>query len=140
MPEIYDPRADGEQQLASALAEAKQQHKRVLLSLGANWCSDSQRMHALLRDDPLVARELSEHYVLVMVDVNKRSGVARNETLVMRLGSPLGRGIPVLLVLNADGTVLNADPGERLDDSDHKRPRKVLRYFKKWSNNGKESP
>ena len=132
-PEIYDPRADGEQQLASALAEAKVQHKRVLLSLGANWCSDSQRMFRLLRNDPRIARELNEHYVLAMVDVNKRTGFDRNATLVTRLGDPLGRGIPVLLVLGADGAVLNADPAERLADSDHKRPRKVFRYLQKWS-------
>ena len=134
-PEIYDPRADGEQQLASALAEAKVQHKRVLLNLGANWCSDSQSMFRLIRNDPRIARELNEHYVLAMVDVNKRTGFDRNSPLVTLLGDPLGRGIPGLLVLDSDGTVLNADPRERLADIDHKRPKKVLRYLQKWSGN-----
>src|SRR5215470_4665136 len=40
-PLIYDPRADGEEQLRAALAVARKEQKRVLLDLGANWCSDS---------------------------------------------------------------------------------------------------
>ena len=132
-PEIYDPHADGAQQLVSALAEAKVRHKRVLLSLGANWCSDSQSMFRLLQNDPRIVHELKEHYVLAMVDVNKTAGPDRNAPLVARLGDPLARGIPVLLVLGADGTVLNADPTERLTDSDHQHPEKVFRYLHKWS-------
>ncbi len=132
-PQIYDPQAEGEQQLAAALAEAKVQQKRVLLSLGANWCSDSQSMHRLLKNDRRISRELNAHYVLVLVDVNKRTGVDRNAALVTRLGDRLTRGIPVLLVLGADGALLNTEPAERLADSDHKRPGKVLRYLQKWS-------
>jgi len=132
-PKIYDPRAGGEEQLSAALTVAKRENKRVLLSLGANWCSDSQKMHMLLGKDPRIARELSAHYVLAMVDVNKRSGFPRNSALVTRFGEPLERGIPVLLVLSPEGEILNTDPSERLDDSDHKRPRRVLRYLQKWS-------
>lgn len=132
-PQIYDPQAEGEQQLAAALAEAKAQQKRVLLNLGANWCSDSQSMYRLLKNDPRISRELNVHYVLVLVDVNKRTGVDRNAALATRLGDPLTRGIPVLLILGADGTLLNTEPAERLADSDHKHPRKVLRYLQKWS-------
>ena len=54
-PQIYDPRADGEQQLKEALQVAKSEQKRVLLNLGANWCSDSQGMfHA----NAITVREL----------------------------------------------------------------------------------
>src|SRR5512138_2682376 len=34
-PQIYDTKADGEKQLAEALHQAKTEHKRVLLDLGA---------------------------------------------------------------------------------------------------------
>ena len=56
----------------------------------------------------------------------KRDGAARNTALVSRLGDPLGRGIPVLLVLAPSGTLLNTDPAERLADSGHQHPSKVL--------------
>jgi thiol:disulfide interchange protein len=131
-PEIYDPRADGERQLVAALTQAQRQGKRVLLNLGANWCGDSQAMYRLLRDDTKIARELSRHYVLVLVDVNRRDGPPRNTALVARFGDPLARGIPVLLVLAPDGTLLNPDPAERLADSDHEQPAKVLAFLRQY--------
>jgi thiol:disulfide interchange protein len=132
-PQIYDPSADGSAQLAAALAQATREHKRVLLDLGANWCRDCQAMHRLLRDDRLIEREVVDHYVLVMVEVSQKGQTPRNAELVTRFGDPLSRGIPVLLVLASDGTWLNTDPAERLADTDHREPARVLAYLRKWS-------
>jgi thiol:disulfide interchange protein len=134
---IYDPRADGEQQLKAALAQARRENKRILLDLGANWCSDSQATYRLLRTDPKIRRELEQHFVLVLVDVNQRDGLNRNAKLVARYGNPLARGIPVLLVLSPDGSLLNADSGERLRDDAHQRPEQVLAYLRKWASEEK---
>lgn len=133
LPQIYDPHADGQQQLAAAVARAAREQKRVLLDLGANWCSDSQQMFRLLRDDPEIRRAVERHYVLVLVDVNERGALPRNPQLVAQMGHPLGRGIPVLLILDSTGKLLNRDAEERLDDSDHEHPDKVLSYLRKWA-------
>jgi thiol:disulfide interchange protein len=130
--QIYDPSADGEQQLRIALARAQKEHKHVLLNLGANWCSDSQALYRLLREDPAIRGELRQHFILVMVDVNQKDGPLRNHDMVERLGNPLTRGIPVLLVLDTDGKLLNHDAAERLTDDAHKRPAEVLAYLRKW--------
>jgi thiol:disulfide interchange protein len=132
-PEIYDTRADGEQQLAASLAEAKRTNKRVLLNLGANWCSDSQALFRLFNENMDIARTIEQNYVFEMIDVNTRGLGARNADLVERLGSPLQRGIPVLLILDANGNVLNRDPNERLSDSAHEHPGMVLAYLQKWA-------
>jgi thiol:disulfide interchange protein len=132
-PQIYDSRADGEAQLAAALTQAKRESKRVLLDLGASWCRDCQAMYRLLHSDPKITRELARHYVLVMVDVSRNGDTPRNAALVARFGDALSRGIPVLLLLAPDGTLLNADPAERLADSDHQFAEKVLDYLRKWS-------
>jgi thiol:disulfide interchange protein len=132
-PQIYDPVADGESQLVAALNTANRTNRRVLLNLGANWCSDSQKMYRLLHDDPGIAPLVQSNYVLVLVDVNERSGMRRNAALVERLGTPLEKGIPVLLVIDSNGRVLNSGPSQRLRDSDHKRPRKVERYLRQWA-------
>ena len=131
--QIYDPVADGEVLLSEALKAANQNGHRVLLNLGANWCSDSQKMYRLLREDPVIAPFVQTHYVLAVVDVNNRWGPQRNAALLDRLGVSLSKGIPVLLILDTDGHVMNSDPSKRLADSDHKRPRKVLRYLAKWA-------
>ncbi|MFO1499649.1 MAG: thioredoxin family protein [Verrucomicrobiota bacterium] len=131
--EIYDPAVDGERLLARAAATARKEHKLVLLDLGANWCSDSQATYRLLRTDPAIRRELKRHYVLTMVDVNQKDNANRNEALVQSLGNPIGRGIPVLLVLTPDGKLLNSDPAERLKDDAYKDPTRVLAYLEKWA-------
>ena len=43
------------------------------------------------------------------------------------------RGIPVLLVLNADGKLLNDHAAERLRDDAYTHPEEVLAYLRKWS-------
>ena len=78
----------GRRQLAAARREAQKTGKRVLLDLGANWCSDSQAMYRLLKSDPAIIQEINDHFVLVMVDVNERDGPPRNQPLVESLGKP----------------------------------------------------
>lgn len=131
--QIYHPTADGEEILAAALRQARRDGKRVLLNLGANWCSDSQAMVRLFRSDPAIRRQVQQHFVPAMVDVNRKNGANRNQALAARFGDPLARGIPVLLVLDGEGALLNDDPAERLSDDAHKHPAEVLAYLRKWS-------
>jgi thioredoxin 1 len=131
--QIYDPHADGKQQLAAGLAEARRTGKRVLLDLGANWCSDSQATYELFQANPAIRQQIRDHFVLVLVDVNDHGGARRNQDLVAGLGNPLSRGIPVLLILTGGGKVLNADPAERLNDEAYTDPARVLAYLRKWS-------
>jgi thiol:disulfide interchange protein len=132
-PQIYDPHADGERQLARALRQAERTDRRVLLCLGANWCGDSQAMHRLLHDDPAIAAEVRARYLVVLVDVNPRVTPRRNAALVTRLGEPLEKGLPTLLVLTPDGRVLNDTPDQRLDDEDHRYPDKVLAFLRDFA-------
>ena len=131
--EFYDSFGDGEQALAAALTQARSESKRVLLNLGANWCSDSRNMCYLLEDDPRIRALIERSYVQVRVDVNQRRADPRNPWVQQRFQRPLQRGIPVLLVLDSDGALLNTNSSERLRDTDHAQPGKVLRYLRKWA-------
>jgi len=128
---IYDESADGAAQVAAALARAKAEHKRVLLDFGANWCVWCHMLHAFLSSDPPVKAVLAEHYLVVLVDVNKE----HNSATVQKYGFPTDLGLPVVLVLNADGQPLvtqgndgfvNADTGEY-------ESARVLAFLKKWA-------
>jgi hypothetical protein len=132
-PAIYREHAVGVDQLTAGLEKARAENKRVLLSLGANWCSDSQKMFHLLRTDRRIKRVLARDVVLVMVEVNDRDGPRRNALLLDHFPDALDRGIPALLILEADGRWLNTDSTERLDDSAHQNPAEVLACLQKWS-------
>ncbi len=133
--QIYDMQADGRAELANALEQAREEKKLVLLSLGANWCSDSQNTYDVIHNHPDLSQLVEERYVLSLVDVNNRVGFQRNPSIIARYGIELDRGIPALLVLRPDGTLLSKDPDQRPKDSDHEEPGRLMEYLKRWQRN-----
>ncbi|MBT5708473.1 MAG: thioredoxin family protein [Verrucomicrobia bacterium] len=132
--QIYDMGAEGAPLLQSAIAEAKQENKNILLSLGANWCSDSQNTYDALLQNPQLKQLIEEHYILTLIDVNNRVGHQRNSPLISRYGVDLERGIPALLVLTPSGELMTKDPDQRPKDSDHEEPQKLVEYLERWKN------
>lgn len=90
-----------------ALARARQSGKRVLLVMGANWCSDSRALAGWLATDRFV--ELVEQkYELVFVNIGMpRSGDGHNLGIARRFGIPELPGLPNVLVLTSDGVLVN---------------------------------
>lgn len=132
-PDIYDIHADGARQIDAALARARAEHKRVLVDFGANWCIWCRRLHATFEGDPAVAAKLRESFVVVLVDVNRHHGPARNAELIARYGNPVRLGIPVLLVLDSDGRLLTTKDSGELEEGDHHSPRKILAFLDRYS-------
>ncbi len=135
--DIYDVQADGTAGISTALAKAKTEHKRVLLDLGANWCVWCHRLHDLFETNPPVGAALHENYVLLLVDVNHRDGKKRNDAVNEKYGNPVAQGLPVLLVLDADGTLLTTQETGALENGkDGHDPEKVIAFLKKWAPQG----
>lgn len=132
-PDIYDTKADGSQQIAAALDRAAAGHKRVLLMFGANWCIWCHRLHHTFSANTEVAKALTSSYELVLIDVNKRNGTARNADVDAKYGNPTKPGLPVLVVLDATGKVLTTqDTGALEDGKSAHDPAKVLAFLEKW--------
>jgi len=132
--QIYDMGADGAPLLQSAMAQAQQENKNILLSLGANWCSDSQNTFDALHQNPQLKQLIEEHYVMTLIDVNNRVGHQRNSAIISRYEVDLERGIPALLVLTPSGELISKDPDQRPKDSDHEEPQILIEYLERWQN------
>ena len=128
-PAIYDEQVDGAKQIADALAMAKKEHKRVLLQFGANWCGWCHRLHVLFQTNAPIAAKLKDSYVVVLIDVNKEHNSATNE----KYGKPTQHGLPVIVVLDADGKPLTTQDTGKLEDGDHHDPAKVLAFLEQWA-------
>jgi len=128
-PPIYDEKADGSKQIAEALVSAKKENKRVLVQFGANWCGWCHKLHDLFRTDPKVAAVLKENYVVVMVDVNQNHNAEMNK----RYGNPMRFGLPVVVILDAEGQPLVTQDTGKLEEGDHHDPAKVLAFLKQWA-------
>jgi thiol:disulfide interchange protein len=132
-PDIYDVHSDGNAQIAAALTQASAQHKRVLLVFGANWCIWCHRLHSTIESDAMVSRILSDNFVLVDVDVNRRNGTNRNADVITRYGNPVKLGIPVLVVLDSDGKQLCTKDSGELEEGHGHSPAKIAAFLNLWA-------
>jgi thiol:disulfide interchange protein len=126
---LYDEKADGTNQIADALAVAKKENKRVLLQFGANWCGWCHRLHKLFQTDEKIAAKLKEAYVVVLVDVNK----GHNDDVDKRYGHPTQHGLPVIVILDAEGKAMVTQDTGKLEEGDHHDPAKVLAFLAQWA-------
>ena len=109
----YDASADAMAEVDAALARAEGNGKRVIVALGANWCHDS-RAFAGWVDTPRFQGLANRAFEIVFVDVgNPQGGQGRNLAVARRFGIDPVEGTPTVLVLDADGTLLN--PGTARD-------------------------
>lgn len=93
----------------AALARAAANGKRVLLVMGANWCHDSRALAGWL-ETPRFAALVAERYELVFVNVGMpQSGDGHNLAIASRFGLTDFPGTPAVLVLTADGMLINPD-------------------------------
>jgi hypothetical protein len=64
-----------------------------------------------------------------MVDVNKEHNKATDE----KYGRPTDLGMPVFVVLDADGKQLTTQETGSLEEGDHHNPEKVMAFLEKWA-------
>ena len=70
---------------------------------------------------------------MVPVDVNQRDGKNRNAVINQRYNNPVQHGLPVLLVLDADGHLLTTQETGALEDGkDGHDPKKILAFLQRW--------
>ncbi len=101
---VYNESADATVDITAALARATRDNSRVLVQWGANWCGWCKWLHQTCKDDPTIAEELRNEYVVVLVDVGQFD---KHRELAVKYGADLKKnGVPFLTVLAADGSVI----------------------------------
>lgn len=105
--------ADAAADLASAQAMAASEGKRVLAVFGANWCHDSRALAGWLQS-PRLAALVDANFAVVYIDAGvPQTGEGRNLALAAGHGVTNITGTPTLLVLTADGSLLNTPEDAR---------------------------
>ena len=114
----YDRGADAKAQIEALLAD-RTSGKRILLTFGGNWCPDSRSLERRYRT-PELAAVLEREFRALHVDV----GMSRRSLdIVRKYGNPIDKGIPSVVLLAPDGTLLYTDHGSlssagRMSDPD----------------------
>ena len=85
-------------------------------------------MSRVLDTHPEISKAVKENFIVVLIDVDQ----GHNADVVKRYGNPTRFGLPVLVVLDADGTQLTTQDTGKLEEGDHHDPAKVLAFLEKW--------
>lgn len=133
-PEIarpYDESADADAQIAAAVASARADGKRVLLMFGANWCVWCRRLSWVFENDPQVSAALAAGWHVVKVDTGTR-GSGTNRAIIERYGDPVQHGLPCLVVLDGEGTLVHTQETGSLESGDRHDPERVLAFLSRF--------
>ncbi len=125
---IYSETADPKADIAAALAEARKEHKRVLLDFGGDWCGDCQVLDIYFHQPPN-DELLSKNYVLVHVWIGH---IDRNLEYPEKYGVPIHKGVPALAVLNEKGETLYSQKTGEFEDMRHMDVSSVTAFLEKW--------
>ena len=129
LPKPYQDTANADADVDAALARAKLSGKRVLIDLGGNWCPDC-RVLAGVMAIPEVRRFTGQYFELVFVDVGHFD---KNLDIPARFKAPKPEGVPTVLVLNPDGSLVNRDRREDLANDRSMTPQAIVDWLARWA-------
>ena len=130
--DLYAPPEEAQSQIKAALAEAANDHKRVILVFGANWCYDCHVLDAAFHSKNIAPLVNASYHV---VHINIGDDGDQNLDLAEKYGLPLKEAprVPSLAVLDPDGKLVFSQKNGEFDDSARIGPADVTAFLKKWA-------
>jgi ketosteroid isomerase-like protein len=126
--DLYPAPEDAAPEIRNALAAAAKDHKRVILVFGGNWCYDCHVLDAAFRSREL-APIVEANYHLVHVNIGDMD---KNLDVAKKYQVPLDKGVPVLAVLDPNGTVVFSQQHGEFESSVKIGPEDVTAFLEKW--------
>ncbi len=121
---------DANANIRTALAQAKKQHKRVILDFGGDWCYDCHVLEYNFDADPGIHAVLEANYVVAHIDVGEFN---KNLDVAKKYKMNLSKGVPALAVLDASGKLLYSDPGGFFEHARGMTKQAVLDFLNQWA-------
>jgi len=124
---IYPKNVDAKAEIKAALARAAQEHKRVILVFGADWCFDCKVLEFALHHSD--AATPAQHFILVHIDIGEGE---LNKDLVAKYGIPEKHGVPALAILDSNGTILYSDTHREFQSARSMDPEDLITFLNRW--------
>jgi thiol:disulfide interchange protein len=128
LPAKFDPARDAAGDVATAVAMAKAQGKRVLVDVGGEWCSWCHILDRFVAANADVQALTNANYVWVKVNWSREN---KNEALLARW--PAIKGYPHLFVLDADGKLLHSQDTGVLESGKDYDKAKFIDFLRAWA-------
>ncbi|WP_246048084.1 thioredoxin family protein [Leptospira ilyithenensis] len=115
-----------------SLRYAEKENKNLIVLFGADWCPDCKALDRMLVS-PEIKSLIQKNYIILKVDVGRFD---KNLDLDEKLGHPIGKGIPALVILapNPLKIVASTEGGE-FSNASRMSQDQVFAYLKKFGTN-----
>jgi thioredoxin-related protein len=127
---LYNPYANVDKDVKAAIAKAKKEKKQVMLQIGGNWCVWCYRFNSFVQLDSSLKKLLNDNYVVYHLNHSKEN---KNLGYLKKLGFPQRFGLPVIVILDADGNRIHTQDTSLLEKGNGYDAAKVKSFFKEWS-------
>ena len=135
-PRLYNPFADAKAEIAEAIKQAKQDHKRILLVFGGNWCLDCHVLDYRFHQNAI--RPLVENnFHVVHVDIEQYD---KNLDLAKEYKTNLKGGVPAVAVLSSIGKLLWSQNNKEFEKASQLDPSVIVAFLNKWKPSAPASP
>jgi thiol:disulfide interchange protein len=124
-PHLYAESANPETDISVAIAQARREHKRILLDFGGNWCGDCQLLDIYYHQSPN-AELLTKYFILVHVNIGHMDA---NVNIAQKYKVPITKGVPALAVLDSHGALLYAEHDKEFE---HATPSAITDFLNRW--------
>lgn len=128
-PHLYNQDADAKVEIKEAVAKAKEDHQRVILVFGGNWCYDCHVLDQAFHQAD-VAPLVEKNFRVVHVDVGDDG--EKNNDLAAQYQTPLDKGVPALAILDADGKLVYSQKNGEWESARSLDPDDIIAFLNKW--------
>jgi len=128
LPFEYDPARDPAKDLEVALRIARAAGRRVLITVGGEWCSWCHIMDRFFAANPDLKRYRDANYVSLKVNWSAEN---HNDAFLRRY--PAIKGYPHLFVVDANGQLLHSQDTEELETTKNYDPAAIRAFLVKWA-------
>lgn len=126
LPQRFEPGRDAAADVATAVALARAQGKRVLVDVGGEWCPWCHVLDRFFATRPELRQLRDEGFVWVKVNWTPQD---RNERLLSQW--PKIKGYPHLFVLDENGRLVHSQPTSEVESGKDYDPERMAAFLRK---------
>lgn len=133
--EKFDPKRDPKVDLASAVALASKNGKRIILDVGGEWCGWCVLLDEYLYKNKQLGKLRDTHFIWVKINMSEE-----NENAAFLASYPEIRGYPHLFVLDEAGKLLHSQDTSMLEKGNGYDLPKFTAFLKRWAPKSEKTP
>lgn len=128
---LYNPAANADSDIETAVKKAAAENKFVLLQGGGNWCKWCIEFARFCKADKQIDSLLNANFVWYHLNYSKEN---ENKPVFAKYGFPQRFGFPVFIILNANGERIHTQNSAYLEDGKSSyNKEKVIEFLESWS-------